>query len=257
MNHMSKSYSYSRFLTWFMAFMLTAFAAGCGGGGGGKDPILGGGGGVTAPAVAPTVTSTTPANKDTGVATNTKINAVFSEAMDASSIVTPATTFSVTGPGTTAVPGTVTYTGVTATFTPTTLPLAINTTYTATISTAAKSAAGGALASNYVWTFTTGAVADTTAPTVISTGAANGATGLPINRAGTATFSEAMDPASINATTFTMTTGGVAVAGTVSYTGVTATSRRQPISQRIPCIRPRSPPGHRTSPATRWRQTMS
>lgn len=230
MNHMSKSNSYSRFLTWFMALTVSALVAGCGGGGGGQDPILGGAGATVAPApappappVSPTVTSTAPANKDTGVATNAKINADFSETMDAPSIVTPATAFTLTGPGTTAVPGTVTYTGVSAKFTPTSLPLAINTTYTATISTAAKSAAGGALASDYVWTFTTGAVADTTAPTVTSTGAANGATGLAINRVGTAIFSEAMDPETINATTVTVTTGGVAVPGTVSYIGTTAT----------------------------------
>ena len=40
---MSKFESYSRFLTWFMALLLSALAAGCGGGGEGRDPILGSG----------------------------------------------------------------------------------------------------------------------------------------------------------------------------------------------------------------------
>ncbi len=214
--------SHSRILAWAMALMLSALAAGCGGGGG-QDAILGGAGvtpAVTTPS-ATTVTVTAPANNGVGVATNGKISVTFGQAMDPATI--NSTTFTLTGPGGTAVPGTVTYVGNTATFTPTTLPLASNTAYTATITTGAKTLTGAALDSDYVWTFTTGAVADTTAPTVTSTGAANGATGLPVNRASTAIFSEPMDPATIGATTFTLTTGGAAVAGAVSYIGTTAT----------------------------------
>ncbi|MGD1106882.1 MAG: Ig-like domain-containing protein, partial [Terracidiphilus sp.] len=68
------------------------------------------------------------------------------------------TTFTLTGPGNTAVSGSITYnTGTsTATFTPN-AALAYSTSYTATITTGATSSAGAALASNYVWTFTTGA----------------------------------------------------------------------------------------------------
>ena len=63
-------------------------------------------------------------------------------------------TFSVkTGP--TDVPGTVDYSGTTATFTPTG-NLVYSTTYTATVTTGAKDLAGNALASKYVWNFTTG-----------------------------------------------------------------------------------------------------
>jgi subtilisin family serine protease/subtilisin-like proprotein convertase family protein len=54
------------------------------------------------------------------------------------------------------VTGTVTYSGTTATFTPSS-NLAYSTTYTATITTAAKDAAGNAMASDYAWSFTTGA----------------------------------------------------------------------------------------------------
>ena len=55
-------------------------------------------------------------------------------------------------------PGTVTYVAATntATFAPT-ANLLPSTQYTATINTTAQSAAGNALASNYVWSFTTGA----------------------------------------------------------------------------------------------------
>jgi hypothetical protein len=56
--------------------------------------------------------------------------------------------------GTTSVVGTVTYVGLIATFKPAS-NLAANTTYTATIKTAAEDLAGNALASNKVWSFTT------------------------------------------------------------------------------------------------------
>jgi hypothetical protein len=56
--------------------------------------------------------------------------------------------------GSTTVTGTVNVSGATATFTPT-ASLAGSTQYTATITTAAKDAAGNALATNFTWSFTT------------------------------------------------------------------------------------------------------
>lgn len=104
---------------------------------------------------APTVSSTNPANGATGVAV---ITASFSEAMSAASITT--TTFTLTGPGATPVAGTVAYNATTnmARITPT-ASLALGTTYTATVTTGAKDAAGNGLAANHVWTFTTSATA--------------------------------------------------------------------------------------------------
>ncbi len=166
---------------------------------------------------APTVTLTDPANGDTGVATNKKIAATFSEAVDPFTIT--GTTF-ILMQGATAVPGVVTYVGLIATFTPTG-GLAANTTYTATITTGAEDLAGNALASDYVWTFTTGAAPDTTAPTVSLTAPADGETGVLTNKKITATFSEAMDPMTISTATFTLS-GATAVSGTVTYSGVTA-----------------------------------
>jgi hypothetical protein len=99
----------------------------------------------------PTVTSTDPVNAATGVALNKQIAATFSTAMDASTITT--STFTLMQ-GTTSVSGVVSYTGTTATFAPAS-SLLPNTLYTATITTGAKNLAGTALASNYVWSFTT------------------------------------------------------------------------------------------------------
>jgi hypothetical protein len=60
--------------------------------------------------------------------------------------------------GNTSVTGNVTYSGTTATFTPS-ANLTEGTVYTCTITTGTKDAAGNAIASNYTWTFTTIAAA--------------------------------------------------------------------------------------------------
>ena len=114
---------------------------------------------ITPPAAAPviilpTVSSTVPANADTGVALNKQITATFSTAMNASTI--SASTFTLMQ-GTTSVLGVVSYTGTIATFAPAS-DLLPSTIYTVTITTGAMDTAGNALASNYVWSFTTGAI---------------------------------------------------------------------------------------------------
>jgi hypothetical protein len=91
------------------------------------------------------------------------------------------------------------------------------------MTTGAKDLAGNALAANFVWTFTTGATPDTTAPTVVATVPANAATGVAVNHTVTAAFSEAMDPLTISTATFTVKQGTTAVLGTVSYAGLIAT----------------------------------
>ncbi|MGA2171033.1 MAG: Ig-like domain-containing protein [Terracidiphilus sp.] len=162
----------------------------------------------------PVVVSTIPVNTATGVPLSQVISATFSEPMNC--VGFPAAAFIVTGPGATAVPGTIGCSGAVATFTPDD-NLAFNTVYTATITTGATSLGGTPLAANYVWTFRT--LPAPTPPTVISTVPVNGATAVPINQALSATFSVAMTPATIDATTFTLaeTTSGTAVTGVVTY----------------------------------------
>ncbi|MHB1025062.1 MAG: Ig-like domain-containing protein [Desulfobacteria bacterium] len=192
--------------------LLTGFLiAGCGDGGKTGHWLPG-------DATAPTVTSVVPLMNATGVAINTRITATFSEAMDPGTLT--GTTFTVRR-GTTAVPGAVTYSGLTAVFTPTD-NLAIDNTYTATVTTGARDTGGNALASNFVWTFTTGTAVDTTRPRVVATINDNGAIGVPLNTDVGATFSEAMDPATITLATFTLYRGATAVPGAVTYSGVNA-----------------------------------
>lgn len=73
----------------------------------------------------------------------------------------------------------------------------------------------------YTWSFTT---SDVTAPTVVSTTPSNGASGVSRASDISATFSEAMDPATITTSTFTVTSMFGPVSGTVSYNAATKTA---------------------------------
>lgn len=170
---------------------------------------------TTGTTVAPIVVSTDPTNNATNVVLNKTVTATFNTAMNASTINTTSFTLK---QGTTAVGGTVSYTGTTASFNPS-ANLLPNTVYTATITVVAKNAAGVALANDYVWTFTTGI---SVAPLVTSTDPGNNATGVVLNKTVTATFNMAMNPSTINSTSFTVKQGTTSVSGTVSYLGNTA-----------------------------------
>jgi hypothetical protein len=179
--------------------------------------------------LAPTVTSTTPANGASGVPLNEQtISAKFSEPMNSGTIVLA--NFTLTGPGNTPVSGgSVAYaaSGNSLVFT---LPanLASGTTYTATISNAVTDTSGNALnggiacasstSGNCEWTFMTGSTTLTTPPELVSTvpgDTAPGveATGVPLNQAVHATFTEAMNPLTLTTTTFLLYKGA-AVSGT-------------------------------------------
>jgi Ice-binding-like/Bacterial Ig-like domain len=120
--------------------------------------------------VAPTVTSTIPANGATSVAPNAAINATFSKAMNPSTL--SAATFILTAPGPTSVAGKVTYDAADSivTFTPVS-SLAADTLYDATVSTGATDLEGNALAASESWSFTTGSTL-TLSP--VNLGAASG-----------------------------------------------------------------------------------
>ncbi len=214
---MDKFESYSAFLTKVIALALVALVAGCGGG---QDSILGSGGIGNSGVVAPTVTATVPLASTpivTGVAINTKITATFSKDMASATITT--STFTLACPTGTPVTGTVAYVAASrvATFSPA-ANLPINTTCTATITTGARDTTGRALATAFVWRFTTAAAADTTRPRVTLTVPADGAAGVATNTQIIATFIEDIDPATISATTFTLTgPGATAVTGAVTY----------------------------------------
>jgi Domain of unknown function (DUF4082)/Bacterial Ig-like domain/Bacterial Ig domain len=189
------------------------------------------GGGVdTTP---PSVSSVTPVNGAGRVPTNSTVTAAFSEAMDATTINT--NTFQLRDPSGALVAAAVTYnsTNRTATLTPS-AALLTSTTYTArvdggTVDPRAKDVAGNALAADVVWSFTTVGGPDTTPPTVSSVTPASGATGIGLTTTVTATFSEAMDSTTINATTFELRApGNVLVTATVTYNSASRTATLTP-----------------------------
>lgn len=202
-------------LSFFMA-MLSCLLVACGGGGG-QDPILG----SPNSDITPRVILTTPAKQTpivTEVATNARLTAKFNADMTPSSLNT--SSFTVACPVGTAVISTVTYDA--------TNKLAIlrhaaafpvNTTCEAKVSTAATNTAGAALTANYVWSFTTQATSDTTAPSILSFSPPNNTTNVCLTKAVNVKFSEPVDAATITSTSFFVTTGdpAVSVPGAITY----------------------------------------
>ena len=163
--------------------------------------------------VCPVIESTTPLSNALNVPLGQVITATFNEEMDPSSITSAS--FIVTG--TSPIAGTITYSGKTASFTPQAL-LAENTTYTAKITTKAKDVNGNFLQLEYVWVFSTGAILR---PVVTAVDPINNAIAVPLNQTISATFNMAMNPATLNSTTFKVMQGVTTVTGTISYTGST------------------------------------
>jgi hypothetical protein len=176
-------------------------------------------------AAPPTVTAVAPLNNTTGVAVNnTIITAAFSEPM---APLTGAATFTIACAAPCSSPtGTIALdsTNRIATFSlPAGSTLAANTTYTATVTAAKSLATGLTLVSPYVWHFSTGVLPDTTRPrvtvTLPATTIPGPTTGVPINTAITAVFTEEMAPASITSGSFTLACAAPcsAPSGTVTY----------------------------------------
>ena len=170
----------------------------------------------------PTVVSTSPIAAATGVAVNAALVATFNEAMDPASVTTGTITLkdNLNNP----IAASVSYDALTlrARLTPSSL-LNYSTTYTATLTTGVRDAAGNALAAPYVFTFTTGANPDTTPPVIQSVSPAAGSTCASTSSPLTVTFGEDMDPDTVNASTFRLTgPGSSAVSGVVAYLNRTA-----------------------------------
>jgi hypothetical protein len=203
------------------AILIAAYLTGCGGSGGGvtansppqqKDTSK------------PAVNSTTPEHNSVAVEPNRAITVTFNEPIDPATITT--NTFIVADVTGAAVTGSVTYEESSKTATLRHGGLFPLTAYTATVTTGVKDLAGNAMGASYAWQFTTGEAPDITPPTVLATFPALNAGAVVMNTAVAVTFSEAIDPATINAQTFIlMKDGATQVAGSATYFGTTALFR--------------------------------
>ena len=178
---------------------------------------------VMAPDITPpTVLSTVPSNGAIDVSVNTAVSATFDEAMNSATV--NSTTFTVKDGLNNPVAGIVNYSGTTATFTPASA-FDSSTVYTATITTGVEDLAGNAMTQDHIWSFTTGIASDTTPPTVSITTPVDGATDISTTTTVSATFSEAIDPATLDSSSFYVRYGAIGAFffGTISYVNETAT----------------------------------
>ncbi|GLI37229.1 Ig-like domain-containing protein [Geobacter hydrogenophilus] len=137
----------------------------------------------------PTVQSFAPTGSSVGI--NSTIAITFSEPMNTA---TASTAFTLKQ-GTTDIPGTLSFTGATAVFTPTSF-LDPSKTYTATITTAAKDLAGNGMAAPFTWDFTTAPppAVDLEAPSVVQNSNLPTGTGVPRDTPISISFNEPITP---------------------------------------------------------------
>ena len=178
---------------------------------------------------APTVIQVSPPNGSTGVAPNPKVTLVFSQYVNPGSVTTSNIRLL---QGTTAVPTSVALSssdGLTVTLTPAAL-LSPSTTYT--VQASGVTDVVGNLMVPFTSTFTTGTatVSDTTPATPTSSNPTNGATGVPVTSTVSITYNKAINPATVNTSTFLVYqgnyppwAGGIQLSGTYSVSGGTIT----------------------------------
>ena len=166
----------------------------------------------------PTVLSISPSNGSSGVSVNSSIIITFNEPIDPTTISTATVPVLVSGfSGVLAGNYTFDSTGTVLTFTPLS-PLPQNATIVVQVySSAILDLSGNP--SNYAYsTFSTGAGSDATGPSVVSVTPQNGATGMGANVAIVLTFSESLNPNTINTGTLGLLVNGSAPSGGVGIT---------------------------------------
>jgi len=145
---------------------------------------------------------------------NTPVTVSFSRPVDRTSITT--TTFAFTQ-GAVPVAGTYSFdfSDTVVTFRPT-ATLAASTAYTLSLTQGIKSVDGVPLDGGFVGSFTTGTSSDTVSPTVMIS-PANGATNVPFNTTILLTFSEPINPNTVNASTVVVVSQGEIRSGTLTF----------------------------------------
>ncbi|MEO6278565.1 FG-GAP-like repeat-containing protein [Roseateles sp.] len=163
---------------------------------------------------APVISSVLPAENATITASGT-VQVNLSEAIDPASVTNA--TLMVTDADKVRIPGTVGVSGSTLTFTAG--GSWASGTYTAHLATGVKDLLGNPLAATKDWTFTV----DSTAPGVVTMSPAAGSQNVDITTAAVLTFTENVDPKSVNANQVRLTSAGINVDVTTTVSGKTIT----------------------------------
>ncbi|ASV11440.1 hypothetical protein B2G51_06400 [Leptospira santarosai] len=172
--------------------------------------------------IRPNVVVVTPENGASGVSINGGANIAFSETIDCPNIggnivLDDEPTFALPN-----IAININCNGNTASFTPA-AALAFNTPYHVKIKSTVTDTATNSMNADYVWSFTTGIVADATAPQISLSAPASGATGIPTNATITVAFNE-----SINCSTLNLTLDN-GINGTTACSGSSATFTPDPL----------------------------
>jgi len=180
---------------------------------------------TTAAAGVPSITQRSPLADAAGVSPGTTVTASFDHALDPATVSASSVRLSDSDGAT--VPAAVTYESAEqrVRLTPSS-PLALDTAYTARLTTAIRSSAGTALAGDEVWSFTTRRALTVTArtPAPLSVGVAT-------TTSVTATFDRAVDPATVTSTSFVLRDGSLAsVPAAVTYDASLRTATLRPSS---------------------------
>lgn len=196
----------------FLFFGLFLFLFGCGGGGGGPEPVKN--------TSIPYVKSFTPGNGFTNVATNTVIEVVFSEPINPDSV--NAANFDVRSSGHAIAATYVVSDGNTKVTIKPNGDLAVKTTYTTKVKDVKS--ASGVTSATQSWSFTTDVTSfDVTPPTITAFAPGSGEVNVKLDAVVTVTFSETVDPATINTTNIKLCKGDDSVEVSLTVVGAEVT----------------------------------
>jgi YD repeat-containing protein len=206
-----------------------------------QTPILGNGSSFTTgfgpQTTGPQLLGVSPANNLTGIPLNSLVVAQFNEPIN---VISATNGLQVQQSGV-AIPGAVALsngnTQIAFTPQPALLP---STTYTIAFTTQLTDVADNPLMNPGTFTFTTGAAADATIPSVVALNPANGDVGVPTNGVIQLQFSKRIDPLTITTSDFLVNTtepdygSGFPIAGTISATADGLTATFTPSSPLLP-----------------------
>ncbi|MDZ7807759.1 MAG: Ig-like domain-containing protein [Gracilimonas sp.] len=163
------------------------------------------------------IESVSPTDGEQDVRADVVISASFNNALDNATV--NSSTFKVAQNGN-SISGSIDLSGSTLSFTPNTA-LPYEAEVTAVVTTGVKDEPGNSLPADYEWSFVIMDEPDTTPPQIQSVSPSDGEQNVPVDVVISASFSEALDPASVNSSTFRIKQNGKSVNGSIHLSGST------------------------------------